>query len=112
MSTFNDRLRAAFPAHFGEIRALLDAPETAENYKQAETFVRSCYHRPKQAEIVMYALAEIIGGYGVEGVSDPNDMRNGMDYVNMGDTYATTITHYWRAYRVESYGDALDRLGW
>lgn len=111
--SFDTKAAEAFGADKAEkIRAVLNNPESAFDYKTAQAFYDACYRKPKTSEVMMYAFNEILEGHGVEGVTDPEDMSEGMDYVNMGDTYATTIVKWNGSFRVESYGDRIEKLDW
>ena len=94
-----------------KIRSVLDNPESVLEYPTARAYYNACHHKPKTSELLMYAFNEILEGYGIEGITNPENMNDGFDYVNMGDTYAITITRR-NGYRVESYGDRIGKLGW
>ncbi len=51
-----------------------------------------CYHKPDRADMIMVAVNQEIGGYGVEYVSE-HDGDISFEYVNFGDTYSATIVH-------------------
>ena len=57
---------------------------------------------------------ELIGGYGVEYIAHRNDTpwrSYGLQYVNMGDTYAATIIFDWKSQRFRwpvSWGDIVE----
>lgn len=111
--SFDSKLIKAFGQEKAEkIRALLDDPESTHNYKSANEFYNSCYNKPSIGLVCLYAINEILDGYGIEGISDPENSCDGFDYVNMGDTYATSVTLFDGKFHVESYGDRIEKLGW
>lgn len=74
----------------------LDPLETDGGYNRD----RECYHRPSTVDLVLHAVAGILNqyniGYGVESAEyNINAIRDHefIQYVNMGDTYKTTILH-------------------
>ena len=83
-------LEEAFPGKGKEIRALMEGGPTM-NYESVIRLELQCYHRHRRCERVMCALNEIIEGHGVESIVPIDSDRPSYDYVNMGDTYATTI---------------------
>lgn len=110
--SFDSKLIANFGKEKAEkIRALLDNPESVFDYPKVQAYYNACWHRPKNSELLMYAFDEILEGYGVEGIVNPEDTFDGFDYVNMGDAYTVTITRR-NGYRIECYGDRLEKLGW
>lgn len=110
--TFDEKLIANFGKEKAEkIRAVLNNPESAFDYPTVQEYYNACHHKPKISLLCMYAFNEILEGYGIEGVPNPEDVQDGFEYVNMGDTYNVTLTMH-GAYRVECYGDQVERLGW
>ena len=74
------------------------------------------YRKDSRAEECMQELNRLIGGYGVQNIR--GDYVNGfwqdtvMLYVNMGDTYSTTVVFdtQRRRFYVTSYGDYVEFL--
>lgn len=91
--------RAAF--HIMKIcngtRDPLESVEGLENAANAAyKRVNECYNRPTDVDVILHSINTLIGGYGVEGVPWEIDaMQNGefIEYVNLGDTYITTILY-------------------
>jgi hypothetical protein len=55
-----------------------------------ETYVRQMHSSPYNSQmwrttVALHAIGELVGGYGIEALG------NKYEYVNMGDTYATTL---------------------
>jgi hypothetical protein len=86
-----------------QVRGLITGKIPTGQYKSVVQWVRQCYNEPTIAEKRMVALNEIIGGYGVE-------VGRNFAYVNMGDTYATTIIRcgHNAKYVVSSMGDMVE----
>lgn len=60
----------------------------------------------------------LMGGYGVESIGLPDGCFDNcqapdvdIQYVNMGDTYATTLLRVNGSYRVGSWGKVVERYG-
>ena len=71
---------------------------------------RECYHPPQTWDIRMECLNEIGGFYGVEGFDvTVRGERVGVEYLNAGDTYATTLCRIGGRYRVSSWGDIAEK---
>lgn len=96
-----------------DLRSLVDAraPETAR-------YVRSMYNDPYRSSmwrttVALHAIDEVVGGYGVEGlgpdVGGPTPPP--YEYINAGDTYATTLIYRRRTdtLSVGSWGDIVER---
>lgn len=93
-------LEAAFPGHGKMLRKIIDAeaitakgvdmtgllPETAR-------WVRSCFNYPNEVEIQLHAASELLEAHGVEAIFGDRITRPDFEYVNMGDTYATTLAY-------------------
>ncbi len=77
----------------------------------ADQWSRSCYTFPPREEEVMYAVNELLGGYGIEGWADESDPRSGVSYVNTGDTYALTLALVRGRFMVTSYEQLATRYG-
>jgi len=92
-----------------EIRNLLERKTKTSDYKSVQSLVRQCYNMPDYAHRLMTALDEITEGCGVEAI-----FKNGepvYEYINMGDTYTTTIMRNIRTGRifVACWGDIVER---
>lgn len=85
-------------------------------------WAEQCYHDPREsadayAECLMVALDAVLEGCGVEAIRGREvDAYHGdvqAVYVNMGDTYATTILfdHETGRLRITSWGDWVERYG-
>ena len=54
---------------------------------------RECYNLPSKADVALHYLDSVLGSFGVEGWAFPNQYKEGFSYLNMGDTYATTLCY-------------------
>ena len=73
---------------------------------------RQSYHPHETATLKLEALNELLDGCGVEGIPEGHDDDSpGLSFVNMGDTYDTTIVFVEdrRVWRVTSWGDIVER---
>jgi hypothetical protein len=70
-------------------------------------------HPRTKGQIIRGALASInaiLDGCGVERIEPGNNKRSpGIDYVNMGDTYADTVMVIRGRFRVGCWGDVVER---
>ena len=84
--------------------------EGDERFPQTSAWIRQCYNMPDNTDLVMSAINELTGGFGVEALRHPNDESNLIaEYVNQGDTYALTILRDMESgdYILTSWGDWL-----
>ena len=87
-------LEAAFPGKGAEIRALLKKERTTMSYESVKQWVNQCYHKPRYIDRLLLALNEILEGHGVEPIWGNDSVTWPIaEYVNMGDTYNTTILY-------------------
>ena len=70
-------------------RGLMNGTIDPESIPETAKWVRDCYHRPWQSELVMDALSHVLGMYGVESLN--TNAPRPATYLNAGDTYACTI---------------------
>lgn len=55
-------------------------------------------------------IDRILRGFGVEWIEPGNNARSpGIDYVNMGDTYETTVLLIKGRFRIGCWGDIVER---
>jgi hypothetical protein len=67
-----------------------------ESFPEAQRRIRECYNRPDNTDITLNVVNKMINGYGVESCEYESNAlysRDFISYVNMGDTYATTILY-------------------
>lgn len=84
-----------------------DVPDTAQ-------WVRDCYHRPSDDEMVMHAANTLLDGHGVEYVQPEDigdgDEVSGIEYVNQGDPYVPTLVHFEGATYLAGQGDMVEAI--
>ena len=88
----------------GELRNILDRasrqiPGTVQYFYSIGGGSRGTldHHRHWRRTIILDAVNELVGGYGVEALGPRGSFSSGgsprYEYVNMGDTYATTLIY-------------------
>ena len=85
------RLEEAFPGKGEELRKLLKKETKTRSYKSVQELEKACYNPPSYDYRLMTAINEIVEGFGVEYLYKPGGGEAVADYINMGDTYNTTI---------------------
>ena len=84
-----------------------------ESFESNAKWIKQCFNRPSDQELEMNALNELIEGFGVEPIRLENAYVNRYwddciaTYINMGDTYITTIVYDTmnQSYELMSWGD-------
>ena len=98
-----------------EIRGLMEGTENPNAYESVKKLMQYCYYKPLRVEMVMEAINEILGGYGVEQITDSQWDNywcdGGLLYVNLGGTYTETICYDTRKNKwiVSSWGNIIER---
>lgn len=91
----------------------------SNNYQKMESlcfyqtckWIKSCYHNPSMHEIKMNLLDELLKSYGIEFINlEPENYfhPNGIEYLNMGDTYTDTLIYFNGRYSIGCWGDYLE----
>lgn len=78
------------------ITRLVNGTLDPENFKEGQRRVNECYHKPDSVHLVLTVINKMVGGFGVEGVPYEVDAiysRDFINYINLGDTYYTTLVH-------------------
>jgi hypothetical protein len=104
-------LEDAFPGKGDELLKLINGDYDPEQYATVANWIRQCYNRPNDTELVMKAIDEVIEGYGTEAIFGDDPRWPDLEYVNMGDPYVTTIMYDYRTdeYIVGCWGDWLEK---
>ena len=85
-------LEAHFPGKGRELRDLLTGKRKTMTYVSVQEWCGQCWYLMNYTARLMYALNEILEGYGVEPIwGSESDTQPIAEYVNMGDTYNTTL---------------------
>ncbi len=102
--------------HFGEkkgnkIRDLLTRKTQTRDYDNVRHAEETCFHQMNYKHRLMIALDEILEGYGVECLGTGNPHYPRFEYVNLGDTYTTTIVLNIETGRIfiDSWGNVVER---
>ena len=84
-------------------------------------YARSCYRDPYASQVwrvtmALHAIDQLLGTYGVEALTRKDDSCYGPpshEYLNAGDTYATTLVYYRDAdaLRIGTWGDIVEASG-
>jgi hypothetical protein len=95
--------RKNLTALFEEYESKLQKPVTPEQ-------IEEIYQRWKAGKLFLHRVNTLIEGFGTEAIMK-NDGTTAAIYVNLGETYATTIVRDCKAdvYRIESWGDYAER---
>ncbi len=109
------RLEGYFPGHGANLRAILDGRKDPETYPAVRAWIEQCYNRPRESELIERALEEELGAYRSEAIEGNTWDRFYLNivaiYLNMGDTYATTLLFDVNADKwvITTYGDWVER---
>jgi hypothetical protein len=79
----------------------------------ADAYRRQCHNPPDRYLLKLYAINELIKGSGVEYLQPAEGSRSpGVEYVNLGDPYVTTVLRIAGGrYRIACWGDLAERGG-
>ena len=102
-----------------QLKGLASGKIKTRSFESVRDWEKQCYNSPSFNERAMCALNEIVEGSGVEAIRTPDGnyidnycMDIAAVYVNMGDTYDTTILldHATGRYYVTTMGDYVERI--
>ena len=98
------------------IRALIKKEQKTRDetlFPSTAAWIQSCYHEPKWVERVLSCFNEILEGHGVEAIEGEDFRWPLMAYVNLGETYQSTLLFCYKTqnFRVQSVGDYLEKMG-
>jgi hypothetical protein len=80
-----------------------------DEFKGTRSWVHSCYHMPKVDALIMSMADELCGTYGVEYIEGNGEKSPSFEYLNAGDTYATTLLLIDGRFKVGCWGDIVER---
>ena len=88
-------------------------PKILKRFESVEKWVNQCFNPPSDTELELYALNELLEGHGVEAIYMETVYVDSYwnncigEYINMGDTYLTTIVYDTinQSYHLTSWGD-------
>lgn len=89
------------------IKGIIAGTISPKQFPGAIKYAEECYTPPSHLELKLYAINDILNGCGVESIQDNNI---NIHYVNLGDTYTTTILYdnNCNIFRYCSWGDFLE----
>ena len=96
------------------VRGLVDGNIDPESSEAVQCWVRRCYHKPRKAELIMCAIDEALGTFGVEPIEGKwvdNYYQNiNAVHCNSGDTYVPTIVfcHKRQRFMLTSMGSYVE----
>ena len=92
-----------------ELRLLLTRKRGTRGYRSVKSLISQCHNPPCYTDRLMTALNEIVEGHGLETIY--KDGEPTFEYINMGDTYSTTIMRNIQTGRVfvACWGDIVER---
>lgn len=85
------------------------------SFKSVKRWVAKCYNKPSNEELVMEAINEVLGAFGVEGIEgeyiDSYFYNIQASYCNRGDCYDQTIIlcHKYNNFLLCSYTDYVTK---
>jgi len=77
-----------------QVRDIITGALDPETLEGGAARVAECYNRPAKYDIKLHAINKLIEGFGVEYVAHIDDTQHesqGLDYVNLGDSYTCTV---------------------
>jgi len=93
------------------VRGVLDGSISYHKIPGVTAWFHRFNYPPKTYQCKLEAINILIGGHGVEGFPDPDDMTaSGLEYVNMGDTYTTTVVYWKGRFMITTWGDVVEGL--
>jgi hypothetical protein len=107
-------LAAGYTEEQGRTAAgLLSGQIDPESVPGVSTFIRECYNRPSEDDILRRALNDLLEMHGVEyartaGVSDGSDPD--ITYLEAGDTYTLTLVEFEGDWYCASLGDVVESV--
>jgi hypothetical protein len=94
MNKFELRVRETWPEETAErVLGICRGTINPLDFKPVAEWVGQCHNMPSNRELKMAALNAALDGHGIEPIWRNDNQDEGLiaEYVNMGDTYATTI---------------------
>ena len=97
------------------VNGILSGSIDPKNYSNVKNWLRQCYNEPSADELKMCAINQALQGYGIEAIRT-SKWKNGhwcdilCTYVNMGDSYITTVIHHRKhGFMISSIGDVVEK---
>jgi hypothetical protein len=107
-NTFKDQLEKYLhidSAQSDVVHDLLIGEADPMDNEAVQRWVRQCYNKPSDQELLQAALDDVIDSHGVEGVSSMD-----IEFLNTGDAYTGTLLWHEGDVYLTTYGDAVESL--
>lgn len=104
-------IKRAFPETAHMIRKILTSEAAVRDNAAAIALERQSYNPQSLMRLRLEALNAVMTGYGVEYIPHGHNAKSpAFYYINMGDTYNTTIVRFSDGrYRITTWGDIVER---
>lgn len=110
-----ERVKRLLPSGYYDWQENREAFEKA--FPKTSNWIFQCHNFPNEIDLIMEMFNELLDGFGVEAIRDENECDRyygdivGL-YVNMGDTYNTTVVYDTINDRfiTTSWGDFVERM--
>lgn len=105
-----DQPQAEIAARLMNGQIEIDPFDVPDEFPQTADWCNRCYHPPNAGELILSALNETVGGFGVEYIDDDGECI--AEYVNVGESYSPTIVRDTETgeFILSSWGDWYE--GW
>jgi hypothetical protein len=93
-----------------QLRALFNGTLDPLSFDRVRAMAARCYNPMRKYELQMEACDCILDGFGIEVVRNPESCTKfWFSYVNMGDSYASTIVYHHESdvFEVSTWADVL-----
>ena len=87
----------------------MDRSINPENFNTVQAWLKQCYNQPRDTELVLCAINEILDGYGIE-VIETEEYIIRASYVNLVDSYVPTVIRDYKKGRwiINCTGDFIE----
>lgn len=89
---------------------LLSGQIDPESLSGVSSFIRECYNRPSEDEILRQALNDVLEMHGVENARTAGAAEPDLTYLEAGDTYNLTLVEYKGDWYCASLGDVIESV--
>ena len=96
-----------------QVRQIIKGRLDPLSFKSVQSWVSQCFNMPSKLELKLCAINEVIEGFGVEYIESVDDSftdKQGVDFINLGDTYKCTVVfnHATNKFSYTSWGDIVE----
>ncbi len=107
MTKFESAVRAEWPQEADTILGLIRGTIHPQTFPAVQLWLDQRHNEPSKHEQIACALDSTLGTYGVEAAFEGGAMWPYLEWLNAGDTYATTLVYHKGSWRVGCYGDYI-----